>query len=133
MTQYPTRDIKVLSLLCRSIVSVFLQAKTTIPNAHLTIENSPDIISPPGFFVLFRHCDWLYRTRLYSDSGTSCLRSLSGRLFCSGHGVWPASGSTWGATLGASAPATIIGCNTAFGTCQAVCAAVILARHLGVG
>ncbi|KAI1187125.1 hypothetical protein F5B17DRAFT_400959 [Nemania serpens] len=34
---------------------------------------------------------------------------------------YAAAGFTWGATLGASAPATIIACNTAFGTCQAAC------------
>ncbi|KAI1118733.1 hypothetical protein F5Y14DRAFT_178302 [Nemania sp. NC0429] len=32
-----------------------------------------------------------------------------------------AAGCTWGATLGASAPATIIACNAAFGVCQAAC------------
>ncbi|CAI6339829.1 unnamed protein product [Periconia digitata] len=36
-------------------------------------------------------------------------------------------GFTWGATPGATAPATIIACNAAFGTCQAACAAVIFA------
>ncbi|KAF2490063.1 hypothetical protein BU16DRAFT_518757 [Lophium mytilinum] len=40
---------------------------------------------------------------------------------------YSAGGATWGATLGATAPATIIGCNTAFGSCQAACAAVLLA------
>ncbi|KAL8392178.1 hypothetical protein RB595_002388 [Gaeumannomyces hyphopodioides] len=39
---------------------------------------------------------------------------------------YSAAGFTWGATLGASAPATIIACNTAFGTCQAGCAAALL-------
>ena len=38
-----------------------------------------------------------------------------------------AAGSTWGATLGATAPASIIACNMAFGKCQAACAAVLLA------
>ncbi len=38
-----------------------------------------------------------------------------------------AAGFTWGATLGATAPASIIACNTAFGACQAACAAVLLA------
>ncbi|KAJ5738444.1 hypothetical protein N7493_001599 [Penicillium malachiteum] len=37
-----------------------------------------------------------------------------------------AGGATWGAVLGATAPATIVGCNAAFGTCQAACAAVLL-------
>ena len=40
---------------------------------------------------------------------------------------YTAGGSTCRATLGASVPATIIGCNTAFGTCQAACAALLLA------
>ncbi|KAJ5059812.1 hypothetical protein PSV09DRAFT_2241425 [Bipolaris maydis] len=40
---------------------------------------------------------------------------------------YSAAGFTWGATLGASAPASIIACNTAFGTCQAACASVLLA------
>jgi hypothetical protein len=39
---------------------------------------------------------------------------------------YSAAGFTWGATLGASAPATIVACNAAFGTCQAACAAVLL-------
>lgn len=39
---------------------------------------------------------------------------------------YTAAGSTWGATLGASAPPTIIACNSAFGTCQAACAATLL-------
>jgi hypothetical protein len=37
-----------------------------------------------------------------------------------------AAGFTWGATLGVTAPPSIIACNTTFGTCQAVCAAVLL-------
>lgn len=41
-----------------------------------------------------------------------------------------AAGFTWGATLGATAPASIITCNTAFGVCQAACAAVALAPTL---
>ncbi|KAH8653200.1 zygote-specific protein, partial [Tricladium varicosporioides] len=40
---------------------------------------------------------------------------------------YTAAGFTWGATLGASAPPTILACNAAFGTCSAACAAVILA------
>ena len=38
-----------------------------------------------------------------------------------------AAGFTWGATIGATAPATVIACNLAFGKCQAACAAVLLA------
>ncbi|KAL3475096.1 hypothetical protein BJX99DRAFT_230241 [Aspergillus californicus] len=38
-----------------------------------------------------------------------------------------AAGFTWGATLGATAPATIIACNAGYSTCQAACAAVLLA------
>lgn len=33
---------------------------------------------------------------------------------------------TWGATCGATVPATIIACNSAFGKCQAACAAILL-------
>ena len=40
---------------------------------------------------------------------------------------YAAAGFTWGATLGATAPASIVACNSAFGTCQAACAAVGLA------
>ncbi|KAE8144257.1 hypothetical protein BDV25DRAFT_145813 [Aspergillus avenaceus] len=40
---------------------------------------------------------------------------------------YSAAGFTWGATLGASAPASIIACNGAYGTCQAACAATLLA------
>ncbi|KAI1132034.1 hypothetical protein F5Y10DRAFT_231933 [Nemania abortiva] len=40
---------------------------------------------------------------------------------------YAAAGFTWGATLGASAPASIVACNAAFGTCQAACAAIALA------
>lgn len=40
---------------------------------------------------------------------------------------YAAAGFTWGATLGATAPASIIACNAAFGTCQAACAVVALA------
>lgn len=40
---------------------------------------------------------------------------------------YSAAGFTWGATLGATAPATIVACNAAFGTCQAGCAATLLA------
>jgi hypothetical protein len=39
---------------------------------------------------------------------------------------YAAAGFTWGATLGITAPASIIACNAAFGTCQAACAAVLL-------
>jgi hypothetical protein len=39
---------------------------------------------------------------------------------------YSAAGFTWGATLGATAPATVIACNAAYGTCQATCAAVLL-------
>lgn len=38
-----------------------------------------------------------------------------------------AAGYTWGATLGASAPATIVACNSAFGTCQAACWTALIA------
>ncbi|TID18869.1 putative zygote-specific protein [Venturia nashicola] len=31
---------------------------------------------------------------------------------------YTAGGATWGATLGATAPVTIVACNTAYGTCQ---------------
>ncbi|TRX93855.1 hypothetical protein FHL15_005237 [Xylaria flabelliformis] len=34
---------------------------------------------------------------------------------------YAAAGFTWGATAGISAPATIVACNTASGTCQAAC------------
>ncbi|KIL85995.1 hypothetical protein FAVG1_10965 [Fusarium avenaceum] len=37
---------------------------------------------------------------------------------------YAAAGYTWGATLGASAPASIIACNGAFGTCSAACAKI---------
>lgn len=37
-----------------------------------------------------------------------------------------AAGFTWGATLGATAPTSIIGCNASYGACQAACAAVLL-------
>ncbi|KAF1814288.1 hypothetical protein P152DRAFT_392925, partial [Eremomyces bilateralis CBS 781.70] len=39
---------------------------------------------------------------------------------------YSAAGFTWGATLGITAPATIIACNMAFGSCQAGCAAALL-------
>ncbi|CAE7186653.1 hypothetical protein PTTW11_07002 [Pyrenophora teres f. teres] len=39
---------------------------------------------------------------------------------------YSAAGFTWGATLGATAPASILACNAAYGTCQAACAAVLL-------
>lgn len=39
---------------------------------------------------------------------------------------YSAAGFTWGATLGATAPATVIACNAAYATCQAACAAVAL-------
>ncbi len=42
-------------------------------------------------------------------------------------GVAKADQNTRGATLGASAPASIVACNGAYGTCQAVCAALLLA------
>lgn len=38
-----------------------------------------------------------------------------------------AAGFTWGATMGATAPASIVACNSAYASCQAVCAAVALA------
>ncbi|KAJ5935485.1 hypothetical protein N7466_005032 [Penicillium verhagenii] len=39
---------------------------------------------------------------------------------------YSAAGFTWGATMGATAPASILLCNTAFGKCQAAAAAVLL-------
>ncbi len=39
---------------------------------------------------------------------------------------YSAAGFTWGATMGASAPASIVACNTAYGTCQSACAATLL-------
>jgi hypothetical protein len=39
---------------------------------------------------------------------------------------YAAGGATWGATLGTTAPATIIACNSAYASCQAVCATVAL-------
>ncbi|KAH7025312.1 hypothetical protein B0J12DRAFT_714445 [Macrophomina phaseolina] len=51
---------------------------------------------------------------------------------CSGVAMacYAAAGFTWGATLGATAPASIVACNSAFGACQAACAAVLLAPTL---
>lgn len=48
---------------------------------------------------------------------------------CSGvvMACYAAAGFTWGATLGATAPASIIACNSAFGACQAACAAAFFA------
>lgn len=43
---------------------------------------------------------------------------------------YSAAGFMWGATMGASAPASIIACNSAFGTCQHACASVLLAPTL---
>jgi hypothetical protein len=43
---------------------------------------------------------------------------------------YSAAGFTWGATMGASAPASVMACNLAFGKCQAACAAVLLAPTL---
>lgn len=40
---------------------------------------------------------------------------------------YSAAGFIWGATLGATVPATILACNASFGACQAACAAVLLA------
>ncbi|KAI9642175.1 hypothetical protein NHQ30_008977 [Ciborinia camelliae] len=40
---------------------------------------------------------------------------------------YSAAGFTWGATLGATAPATVIACNVAFGKCSATCAGLLLA------
>ncbi|KAK4541970.1 hypothetical protein LTR36_007170 [Oleoguttula mirabilis] len=37
---------------------------------------------------------------------------------------YAAGGATWGATLGATAPAIIVACNTTFGAGQAACAVV---------
>lgn len=45
---------------------------------------------------------------------------------------YSAAGCTWGATMGASAPASIIACNSAFGTCQAACASVLIAPTLWI-
>jgi hypothetical protein len=41
-----------------------------------------------------------------------------------------AAGFTWGATLGATAPASILLCNSSHGVCQAACAAIALAPTL---
>ena len=40
---------------------------------------------------------------------------------------YAAAGFTWGATLGATAPALIMACNASFGACQAACVAAGLA------
>ncbi|RYP30960.1 hypothetical protein DL767_006002 [Monosporascus sp. MG133] len=40
---------------------------------------------------------------------------------------YAAAGFTWGATLGATAPATIVACNGAYGACQASCWAALFA------
>lgn len=43
---------------------------------------------------------------------------------------YAAAGFTWGATLGATAPASILLCNSSYGACQAACAAIALAPTL---
>ncbi|CAK48190.1 hypothetical protein ASPNIDRAFT_180653 [Aspergillus niger ATCC 1015] len=43
---------------------------------------------------------------------------------------YSAAGYTWGATLGATAPPTIVACNSAFGVCYSSCAATLLAPTL---
>lgn len=40
---------------------------------------------------------------------------------------YSAAGFVWGATAGLGAPPAIIACNTAFGTCSTMCAALVLA------
>ncbi|KAB8299301.1 hypothetical protein EYC80_001377 [Monilinia laxa] len=40
---------------------------------------------------------------------------------------YSAAGFTWGATLGVTAPASIVACNAAFGTCYAACAGFLVA------
>lgn len=40
---------------------------------------------------------------------------------------YSAAGLTWGATMGATAPASILACNSAFGECQAAYASILLA------
>lgn len=39
---------------------------------------------------------------------------------------YAAAGFTWGATLGITAPATVLSCNLALGKCYAACAAIAL-------
>ncbi|PYH78049.1 hypothetical protein BO82DRAFT_357645 [Aspergillus uvarum CBS 121591] len=43
---------------------------------------------------------------------------------------YAAAGCTWGATLGATAPASVLACNGAFGICQGACATALLAPTL---
>ncbi|KAF2629746.1 hypothetical protein BU25DRAFT_337128 [Macroventuria anomochaeta] len=43
---------------------------------------------------------------------------------------YSATGFTWGATLAATAPASILVCNAAYGTCQTACATVLLGPTL---
>ncbi|RAH67979.1 uncharacterized protein BO66DRAFT_137353 [Aspergillus aculeatinus CBS 121060] len=43
---------------------------------------------------------------------------------------YAAAGFTWGATLGATAPASVLACNGAFGICQGACATALLAPTL---
>jgi hypothetical protein len=77
-----------------------------------------------------RHCVPLLATALLSASPASagpigygvCQAGCSAVVMA----CYSAAGFTWGATLGATAPASIILCNSAFGTCQAACAAVLL-------
>jgi hypothetical protein len=40
---------------------------------------------------------------------------------------YTAAGFTWGATLGVTAPVSIVACNSAFGACQAACWAAVIA------
>jgi hypothetical protein len=43
---------------------------------------------------------------------------------------YSAAGATWGSTLAATEPATILVCNAAFGKCSAACAVVALTPTL---
>ena len=72
----------------------------------------------------------LYASSLFGASATAgpaaygvCQAGCSAVVMA----CYSAAGFTWGATLGATAPASIIACNAAYGTCQAACASVILA------
>jgi hypothetical protein len=93
---------------------------------HTHIDTTP----PKSYTMRMRHCAPLLATALLSVSPASagpigygvCQAGCSAVVMA----CYSAAGFTWGATLGATAPASIILCNSAFGTCQAACAAVLL-------
>ena len=107
----------------------------THPHAHITHTETTRYQQYPAEHIKTTMRPLKYTIILLSAATTSLAGPLAYGICqagCSGLVVacYSAAGFTFGTVAAAAAPAAIVGCNSAYGTCQAACAASLFAPTL---